>query len=285
MFLKAPEKNSTTITILVDNTASGNLTSEHGLSFWIEYSKKQVLFDAGQTGMIVKNAKLLDINLADTDSIVLSHGHYDHTGGLSAVLDIAPKAVVYLHPAALKPKFSKKSNRIRTIGISDSIKKIILNRSGGKKVIWTEIPTEIPSGLFVTGQIPRITNFEDTDSSFFVDENCQKADILPDDQAIFFNSKKGLVVLLGCAHSGVVNTLNYVAKLSGKSSIHTIIGGMHLSNASLEKLENTIAAFNRYKVQKIGIAHCTGTKAIKKFEEAFGKKCFVCSVGKRIELE
>ena len=272
------------ITTLVDNTASGNFLSEHGLSFWIEYGDRRVLFDTGQSDIIVKNAELLDVNLADTEAIVLSHGHYDHTGGLSAVLNIARKANIYLHAEALKPKFGRKDNETKTIGMSDSAKQVILRMAGNKKVIATKMPTEVSKGLFVTSRIPRITDFEDVGGDFFLDINCNIPDTLPDDQAMFFDSPKGLIVLLGCAHAGVVNTLHYVAKLSGEKRIHAVIGGMHLLNASGERIEYTIDAIRQYNVQKIGLAHCTGNNAIKKFKEAFSDKCFVCSVGIQIEL-
>ncbi len=277
-------RNATTITTLVDNIASENLVSEHGLSFWIEYNNRHILFDAGQSDIIVKNAKLLGIKLADTDAIVISHGHYDHTGGLATVLDIAPKATVYMHPAAFKLKFSRKGNRVKTIGISDSIKQVLLQKAGNGEVIWTESPTEVSAGLFITGQIPRIADFENAATSFFVDEDCQKTDTLPDDQAMFFDSPKGTVIVLGCAHAGVINTLDYVAKLSGRKRIFAVIGGMHLLSASLERIECTIDTFRRYDVQRIVPAHCTGHKAIEKFKEAFAERCFICSAGNRIYL-
>jgi len=282
---KRPGRNITiAITTLVDNTARKDLACEHGLSFWIEYGDKRVLFDTGQSNIIVRNAKLLGINLAEAETIVLSHGHYDHTGGLSAVLDIAPQATVYLHPAAVKPKFGRKNSKTREIGISDSTKKMIISRAKNGKVIWTEMPTEVRTGLFVTSRIPRITNFEDVGGAFFVDSDCRRADKFPDDQAMFFDSPKGLVVLLGCAHSGVANTLHYVTKLSGQERIYAVIGGMHLLNASAERIERTIDVFRQYDVQRIGPAHCTGSNAIEKFEEAFSDRCFTCSVGMRIDL-
>jgi len=273
------------ITTLIDDTAYGCLQSEHGLSLWIEYGDKRILFDTGQSSLILRNAKLLDINLADTDAVVISHGHYDHTGGLKVILDIASKATLYLHPEVLKPKFSRKDNKTRMIGILDSTKEIIHSLADKGRVVWTEMPTEVFPGLFITSRIPRITDFEDANSFFFVDENCRKPDTFPDDQAMFFDSPKRLVVLLGCAHAGIVNTLHYVAKLSGEKRIYAVIGGMHLLNASAERIESTIEALRQYDVQKIGMAHCTGSKAIKKFKSVFPGQFFVCSVGKRIDLE
>ena len=111
------------IKILIENTAhTAGLKTEHGLSFWIEYGDKNILFDTGQSDSILYNAKILDIDFAKTDAIVISHGHYDHTGGLSSVLKIASKAKIYLHPAATEPKFSLKTPKSKYIGMSDSAK-------------------------------------------------------------------------------------------------------------------------------------------------------------------
>jgi 7,8-dihydropterin-6-yl-methyl-4-(beta-D-ribofuranosyl)aminobenzene 5'-phosphate synthase len=105
-----PVASRTAMTVLVDDTAYGNFTAAHGLSLWIEYAGKKILFDTGPDDAVVKNARLLGVDLKSADAIVLSHGHYDHTGGLKAVLELAPNARVYVHPAALEPKFSLKDD-------------------------------------------------------------------------------------------------------------------------------------------------------------------------------
>jgi 7,8-dihydropterin-6-yl-methyl-4-(beta-D-ribofuranosyl)aminobenzene 5'-phosphate synthase len=152
------------ITMLVGEAAfSGDLLSEHGLSFWIEYGDKRILFDTGQSDILLRNAETLDINLAKADDIVLSHGHYDHTGGLSAVLDIAHKATVYLHPAAIEPKFSRKASGVQSIGMPESAKRALHNCD----VIRTEEPVQIFKGITITGRIPCINNFEDVGGDFF----------------------------------------------------------------------------------------------------------------------
>jgi 7,8-dihydropterin-6-yl-methyl-4-(beta-D-ribofuranosyl)aminobenzene 5'-phosphate synthase len=274
--------NDLSITTLVEDTAlSDGLLAEHGLSFWIEYGDKRILFDTGQSDILVRNAKTLDINLAEANAIVISHGHYDHTGGLSAILDIAPKATVYLHPAAIEPKFSRKTSGVNSIGMPYLAKKAVQRRH----VIWTATPAQIFPGVSVTGQVSRVNNFEDVGGVFFVDENCKKPDELLDDQTLFIDSTKGLVVVLGCAHSGVINTLEYISNLTSRSKIYAVIGGMHLLNASKERIEQTITVFREYNIQKIGVAHCTGAIAIRRFSNAFQGRCFSCSVGTRISFE
>ena len=280
VFKSLMKTNTISITTLIDDIASENLRPEHGSSLWINYGDKRILFDTGQSNLLLRNAKLLDIDLADTDAIVISHGHYDHTGGLPTVLNIASKAKIYLHPAATEPKFSRKASGAKSIGMSDSAKKAIQNHH----IIWTATPAQLFFGMAVTGQVPRISEFENVGGAFFLDENCQKPDELLDDQTLFIESAKGLIVVLGCAHSGVINTLDYIKKLSDQNYIYAVIGGMHLLNASTERIDRTIGAFKQYNVQKIGLAHCTGSKAIEGFEAAFPSQCFVCPVGKQIEI-
>ena len=268
-------------TLVEDTTLDGGLLAEHGLSFWIEYGDKRILFDTGQSDILVRNAKILGINLNDVDAIVLSHGHYDHTGGLSTIPDIALKARIYLHPTATEPKFSRKTSGAESIGMPYLAKKAVQKGH----VVWTAIPAQIFPGISVTGQVPRINNFEDVGGAFFVDENYKKPDELLDDQTVFIETDKGLVVVLGCAHSGVVNVLEYISNLTRRNKIYAVIGGMHLLNASEERIERTITAFRKYDVQKIGLAHCTGANAFQRFSDTFKERCFTCSAGMNISFE
>jgi 7,8-dihydropterin-6-yl-methyl-4-(beta-D-ribofuranosyl)aminobenzene 5'-phosphate synthase len=269
------------ITTLIENNASGpGLSAEHGLSFWIEYGDRHILFDTGQSDLLVQNAKLLNINLVQADAIVLSHGHYDHTGGLSAVLDIAPKALLYLHPAAMKPKFSRSSHKSYSIGMPDSAKKAIHIR----QIIWTESTTSVFDGVGLTGRIPRTNSFEDTGGQFFLDEEGTEPDQLLDDQALFIESSKGLVIILGCAHAGVVNTLQQISNIKPGKDFYAIMGGMHLINAGPERIERTITAFREYDLQQIGPVHCTGGNAVERIRSAFPKQYFDCSAGVQIRL-
>ena len=267
------------ITVLVDNTPFANLESEHGLSFWIDYNGRHILFDTGQTDMIGRNAKKIGIDLSLTDAIILSHGHYDHTGGIPSVLKSTGKPAVYMHPRATETKYSRKPNRIKMVGMSDRVKESIDFLTLKCKIVKTEKPTEVLPGFSVTGQIPRKTTFEDTGGDFYLDQSCTVPDLVPDDQAAWFDTDNGLVVILGCAHSGVVNTLDYISSLTGRKKIHALVGGMHLVNASPERVKFTIEAIEKYGIEQIGPAHCTGSEATRKIKDAFEEKYFECHAG------
>ncbi len=274
------------ITTLIEDTAIGyDLFAEHGLSLWIEYHGKNILFDTGQTGNVTKNAEILGIDLADTDAIVISHGHYDHTGGLDAVLAVAKRAKVYMHPTATKQKFSLKSSGSgRDIGLPGSVGALVKAHSQNSNVVWTREPTEIVPGLFVTGHVPRPDDFNAHSERFFLDAAASEPDEIEDDQTLFFETESGIVVLFGCAHAGVVNILAYIDQLAGSKKIYAVMGGMHLINSSAEEISSAVEAFGQHDVKKIGTAHCTGLDAAIKFREAFPRKCFMCSVGSEVEF-
>ena len=267
------------ITTLVENTAGCSGTSgEHGLSFWLETTSGHVLFDTGAGAVLTGNARALGIDLSQADAIVLSHGHYDHTGGLEAAWQASQNARVYSHPAAFAPKHARNQDgSSRYIGTTPtSIDRIHQNTVPS---VPTKAPTEILKGLFVTGDIPRRTDFEDTGGAFFLDQHCKHPDPMEDDQALFFESTRGTVVILGCAHAGVINTLRYVHELTDGRPIHAILGGMHLVKAERERIVKTIDALRAYDLSFIGIAHCTGTEAAWALMTAFPEICRLCNTG------
>ena len=221
------------ITTLVENTAGlPGLLAEHGLSFLVQTGERNILFDTGAGDTLCRNAQVLGVDLSKIDTLVLSHGHYDHTGAVAAVLDAAPETLVYVHPEAFAPKYSKKQDGIgRYIGVPAELKPLYERKT--LRMQENADPTGIGDGFFLTGAIPRVTDFEDTGGSFFFDEECTRPDPLVDDQALFFTAPQGTVVILGCAHSGVINTLNYIRQLTGGKPIHAVMGGMHLCHAGM----------------------------------------------------
>jgi 7,8-dihydropterin-6-yl-methyl-4-(beta-D-ribofuranosyl)aminobenzene 5'-phosphate synthase len=272
------------ITVLVDNVArSPHLLAEHGLSFWIEADDHRVLFDTGQGSALGPNAKHLAVALERADVIVLSHGHYDHTGGLSHVLARAGDAPVYIHSLASAPKYAKRDETPRRfIGMpARSASDLLANQV---RVHHTEAPAQVCPGIWITGQIPRLAAFEAPGGQLFLDEQCTKQDAVLDDQALFIESQDGLVVVLGCAHSGVVNTLDWIASTTGRTAIHAVLGGMHLFDASAEKLASTAAALERYGVQVVAPCHCTGEAAIAGLRASLDQRVADCFAGACFEF-
>ena len=265
---KSPAKTAR-ITTLINNVMPKPLSAEHGLSFWIEYGGKKILFDTGQTAALVKNAEMLDIDLSKTDAIVLSHGHYDHTGGLEAVLNAAPQAVVYLHSDAPRVRYSCRPGKpAKDISMPPGACQKIAEAVSKGSVIYTAKPESIYPGMIVTGAIPRITDYEDTGGPFYLDEDARNEDSLDDDQALVITTSQGLVAILGCSHAGVVNTLNYVSAIT-QQPIYAVLGGTHLRNASKQRLEKTFAAMKQYAIKKIAPCHCSGDQAIDEFNRRF----------------
>lgn len=271
------------ITVLVENTAGKNrVWAEHGLSYLIETGDKKFLFDTGQGMVLRNNLERLDIRLDDVDALILSHGHYDHTGGI----DIASEGIqpfrVYAHPQADELKFARNADgSARSVGMIEKSRKLMQ-----EKATWipVEKPVEIGGGLTLTGPVPRLTDFEDTGGDFFLDDACTQPDELPDDQAAYIESKSGTIVILGCAHSGVINTLNYIRKLTDNRPIHTVIGGMHLIHADEKRIDKTLSAFKELDIKKMYPCHCTGFPAAARIWNAFPNRCFTCPVGTQIEF-
>ena len=272
------------ITVLAENTVrKKGILAEHGFALWIELGDKRILFDTGQGKVIHNNAINLGINLGDADSVALSHGHYDHTGGLVEICRQTEKLTVYSHPAVFNPKYSKHvDGSVHDAGISTSAKNAVSHKTD---VRFNNQSVEICPGFHLTGEIPRITDFEDTGGAFFLDHNCKTPDLLIDDQAAFINTSSGLIVILGCAHAGVINTLRHIRQLTGICPIHTVIGGMHLVSATNERIDKTIMEFKDLGIKRLFPAHCTGFEATARLWREFRELCSPCNVGTVIEMK
>lgn len=274
---------NTRLTVLMDDTVrKHSLLAEHGLSFWIESDSQNILFDTGQTGLILKNADLLNIKLAAADKIVLSHGHYDHTGGLEAVLRKTGKIKIFAHPEALTAKYARDPDgTIRDIGLPARCGESLLSNAD---MVSTESPLEIGDGLFVTGPIPRVTDYEDVGGPYFKDAECAMPDNLIDDQSLFFDAPAGIILILGCAHAGIINILRYVSELVPRRPFHMIIGGTHLIAADKKRMNKTVDALREYDVKRLLPVHCTGFAAAARLWNEFPGRVSTCPAGTRVDL-
>jgi 7,8-dihydropterin-6-yl-methyl-4-(beta-D-ribofuranosyl)aminobenzene 5'-phosphate synthase len=279
--------NTIRVTVLVENTASGrNTRGEHGLAYWIETDTFRLLFDTGQTQQtLLHNTEQLKVDLAGADAVVLSHGHFDHTGGLPGLLQQMDRPSLYLHPAALARRFSRHHDgAVVDVGIPIQLDEAAL-RQHAVSLDWTERPVQISDAIWATGPVPRVNDYEDTGGDFYLDRDCKQIDPITDDQAIFFPSRDGTVVVVGCAHAGVINTLQYVRRLTNNKPIHAVIGGMHLVHASEERLERTGEALRQLDVQVLAPAHCTGPMPTAWLWAQFPERWRPCHVGSRFEYE
>ena len=252
-------RHTLSITILSDNHAAYGLEAEHGFALWIEVGGHHILFDTGRGEAMLKNAEALGIDLSVTDSVVLSHGHYDHTGCLPAVLAMAPRAHLYLHPDALRVRYSIHETPKR-IGMPEPSLATI-RALADARCSWITTSCAIADGVILSGSVPRSTAYEDTGGPFFLDEAGTCADPIADDLSLCIETSAGLVVCLGCCHAGVVNTLHYCAGLVGTRPLDAVLGGMHLLHASEERLVKTAEALKAYTIPRVVPCHCSGDAA------------------------
>ncbi|HOG19360.1 MAG TPA: MBL fold metallo-hydrolase [Salinivirgaceae bacterium] len=238
------------ITVLVDNRASSNCKAEHGLSFYIEYNNKKIVFDTGQSDIAAINAHKLGIDLNEIDLIVLSHGHYDHGNGLNFFPKNKPLLV---HSNIFTKRYKRTNNQYIGLDLSES------DIENSFKVTRSSKPVEIEHQAWFMGEIPRITNFEPISQKYIF----KNGDIDPiiDDTALVFSTHKGTIIVAGCSHSGICNIVLKAKVLIPNNPIAAIVGGFHLSQIG-ERLKKTIKFFKQHNIKKLYPSHCTHPKVI-----------------------
>jgi len=276
---------STRITTLSENTAGRtNLLAEWGLSMLVEADGYKILMDTGQSFSAAYNAITLGIDLSRIDKIVFSHGHFDHTGGLLHILRMVKgKVEVIAHPDIWAPKYAKRPEQpVEYIGVPFSKEAA---EALGASFNLTKEPVWINENIVTSGEIPMITEYEKIDSALYVEKKGElKPDPLWDDQALFIKSGKGLIIILGCAHRGVINTIRHAQRLTKVKPVYAVIGGTHLVSASPQRMDSTVAELLSSGVQKLGVSHCTGLPASAVLAQTFGKAFFFNNAGTRISL-
>ncbi|TET74265.1 MAG: MBL fold metallo-hydrolase [Dehalococcoidia bacterium] len=272
------------ITTLSENTAGPGMLAEWGLSVLVETDEQKVLLDTCASISVPRNAPILGVDLSKIDRIVLSHGHYDHTGGLRDVLGAMGKKVeVIAHPDMWAAKQLRIGEQYIYIGIPFSREEL---EGLGASFTLSREPVWISDDIVTTGEIPMVTEYEEIDPVLYVKENDEFVpDPLLDDRALIIKTDEGLVVVLGCAHRGVINTLYHAQQVTGVERIHTVIGGTHLVSATEERVLLTAAAFQELGVQRVGVSHCTGLPAAMILARELGEIFFFNNAGTRLTLE
>jgi len=273
------------IPVLSENTAGGmGLMAEHGFSLLVERDRERVLFDTGQGLVLTHNAKKLDVDLNAVEKIVLSHAHYDHTGGLKAVLASGGKKEIFGHPALFERKVVVREGKRRVIGVPYGSEEL---EGLGATFHLSEKPVEVADGVMTTGQVPRTTAFEQVDARFQVEKDgVLTHDEILDDLSLILRSSEGLVLLLGCCHAGLINTLRHVVQLTGERRFAAVIGGTHLVSADEARMARTIEALRSFEIERLFVGHCTGMKAVIGLWNAFGAdRVGFMSVGSRWTFE
>ena len=276
------------VSIICENYApmSFGIMGEHGFAALIEAGEKNILLDTGQGVGLVNNAKLLGKKLDDIDTIVLSHGHRDHTGGLPMILSNHKTRRVIAHPGVfdkkiLEIKFGQQIVH-RPIGLP--LERAEFERMGATFEL-SEGPVEVAPGIWFSGEIPARNDFEQLTPELMTETPAGLVqDPFHDDAALFIKTEKGLSVISGCAHRGIVNTISRAMEVLRDVPLYCVIGGMHLGGASAERISKTIAALRSYKPQIVAAGHCTGQDSASLLREGLGGVFRFLSVGQRFEL-
>jgi 7,8-dihydropterin-6-yl-methyl-4-(beta-D-ribofuranosyl)aminobenzene 5'-phosphate synthase len=265
------------IKILVENQVNRRgLLAEHGLSILITIDGINVLFDAGQTGVLTFNAQQDGIDLRCVDAVVLSHGHYDHTGGIPHFCKLNRDAPLYIHPKAFAERFNSSDGKPSGahIGIPwtsddmDSLK---------NRIITSEMPLEIHKNVILSGEVERTVSFESGPSSFLLrgDNNRLCEDRVIDEQFLTIKRDEGIYIFVGCSHPGIINCIRQAKNLFPNERIAAVIGGMHLRNVGMQSLQASIRCLLELGVDRVIPLHCTGFTAVYEMKKALQDRMIV----------
>jgi 7,8-dihydropterin-6-yl-methyl-4-(beta-D-ribofuranosyl)aminobenzene 5'-phosphate synthase len=288
----------TSVTVVIDNTTvEPSLAKQWGLSFWIEAGEARILLDCGASSSFLRNARALGLSLDALDVIVLSHGHYDHTGTLAQVLAAAPSARVVAHPGALSPRYNlEKTGKRRPIGLPEPSLEAL--RRALERTTWALAPAEVSPGVWVSGPVPRRHQLELAEPAFFLDQACTMHDEVVDDQALWIETPGGLVILSGCAHAGVMNTVEHVRAVVAErapaqptersgpapAKVRAVLGGFHLLQAKKDRLEATATCLESLDLEVCAPCHCTGKRATDLLRERLGDVFVEIGSGARLSF-
>lgn len=262
------------IVTLIENTVyKKRLLAEHGLSFYIETANDKILFDTGQSAAFIHNANQLGIDLTQVDAVILSHGHYDHTGGLYAFLELNSKAKVYCKKELFYKKFNKFGEFIGTEYKSDLLK---------DRLVYIDENTELVKGIWIMPSV-KIYDIKDSSIGYLkIDKgNGPEQDDFPDKLFVAIKRNNSLSVLSSCSHLGITNIVETACN-TFKLPLNIIVGGFHIKDCGAEHYAMIFDYLNRVAPRKIGVCHCTGIEKYEELKEKCNADVFYNSTGYQI---
>ena len=273
------------ITCIVENTAKRGTSfwSEHGLAFRFEMGDACALFDTGATsGTLLHNLGLLAEPPGGTSAVILSHAHADHTGGLLAFLSRNPGLPLYASPDMFTPRFSLRKGVYKDIGLPVTREQLATLAD----LRLNHAPVEVIPGMWTTGEIDQRPEPEGRSARHYVpDGDGWQADPYRDDMSMVMETQEGLVVILGCCHAGMLNTLAHVRRTFGQDTA-IVIGGTHLAEADRAYLDHVAGALrDTYRSPRLYLNHCTGERAFIALTNAFGDRVTTCPAGTVLAFE
>ena len=278
------------LNVLVDNSIplprSRYLVAEYGLSILIHAVGEEetyILFDTGSTGNVLsENIDVLGFDVRDIDYVVLSHRHYDHTGGLKKLLELVGRSIpVLAHPNLFEPALTD-TPKLRSIGIPESREQIM---ALGCSLIPVRSPVSIASGIMLTGEIPRSWGPSSTSRFYKIADGRIVDDDIVDESSLIVNVEgRGLVIVVGCCHAGIENIVNYSKEVANIKNIYGIVGGLHLLRSSIDRIDDVVSFISSQNVKAVMPMHCTGVIAEAKLREKLPNIYRVGGVGARLKV-
>lgn len=264
------------ITCVVENLVyQAGLKGEHGLSLWISSSEKDnILFDTGQSSLLLENASQLGLDIKGLKNIVLSHGHYDHTGGLKYLLAENPDVSIFVHPSIWWKKYRKDGSFIGFDVSPDAAKNFQVNRGH----------IEIQDGIFLDSDLFPPNTPAQYNKGLMVDRNgVLQPDNFEDEQYLIIQRDNGLILITACTHKGIIPILDTL-QTRYSQEINTIIGGLHLRHESEESIKKVIKQLEERKIKRLYVNHCTGINAYTLIKNEFSGKTEYLYTGKTIKI-
>jgi 7,8-dihydropterin-6-yl-methyl-4-(beta-D-ribofuranosyl)aminobenzene 5'-phosphate synthase len=275
------------LSIICENTVGRPIAAcgEHGFACLVQSQTATWLFDTGSGATLLANLAALNHDARQIDGVILSHGHYDHSGGLLPLLNEIGPRPVYAHPGIFTRRFWQGQHEQRDISVPHTHQELM---SAGAEFRLCEALTEVSSDIHFSGFIPRSSSHEPGDAHLVrrsLDDSEWVADEFSDDAALAIVTAKGLLILLGCAHAGLINTLEYFRCKFPSHRIHAIIGGTHLGPATDEQFVATLEYLSRLDFDRLGVSHCTGQIRAAQLHARFPNKVFFANVGTTVKVD